>query len=119
MDEKALLKMRKGWFLALLTFLGLVGCTSVESTALNQKWLSSQVRALDPAESTPNPVSIIQPSQDLIALYSRETLQNLEVRLDFLALDLASTNGLHLNLKTDLFIEFDFLTEKSQNEWDT
>ncbi|MFN2152018.1 MAG: hypothetical protein ACK2T5_10510, partial [Anaerolineales bacterium] len=81
-------------------------------------WLPSQVRALDPAESTPDPFAAIPPTQDLIALYSRETSQELQIRLDLLDLELQPVAGLPLNPTSDLYLALDFPTISSPQTWD-
>jgi len=91
----------------LLLFLGLAACTTGGLSSQNLAWLPSQVRSLDPAESTPNPIQRIQPSQDLIALYTRETEDELQIRLDFLDLELSSTSGLPITPNFDLYITLD------------
>ena len=107
MDEKHLLTWGFSRIIGLLLFLGLAACTPKGEPALNLGWLPSQVRSLDPAESTPNPIQRIQPSQDLIALYTRETQDELHIRLDLLDLELSPTNGLPITPNFDLYITLD------------
>jgi len=102
----------------LLLIPGLVACVPTGTSDPDSKWLPSQVRGLDPAESTPNPFAPINPTQDLIALYSRETSSALQIRLDLLDLELNSVAGLPLNPVTDIYIAIDFLAGDPSQDCD-
>lgn len=118
MDASALLTRGNRRFLGLILVLGLVACSPKETSESASEWLPSQVRALDPAESTSNPFAAISPEQDLIALYSRETSQELQIRLDLLDLELQPVAGLPLNPTSDLYLALDFPTISSPQAWD-
>ena len=105
MDKRSLLIRNLSFFVGLNFILGLIACSQSENLSPTSNWLPSQVRTLDPVESAPNPISRIAPSQDLIALYTRETEDQLQIRLDFLDLVLFSTKGLPITPNFDLYLE--------------
>ena len=105
MDKRSLLIRSLSFFVGLNLTLGIVACSQSEKPSPASNWLPSQVRTLDAVESIPNPISRIPPSQDLIALYTRETEDHLQVRLDFLDLVPTSTKGLPITPNFDLYLE--------------
>lgn len=69
----------------------LTACTPDTYPPLTAPWESAHLRALDPSD-TP------LPGHDLIALYSRRTPHNLEIRLDVLDLQFAGPGDIYLAL---------------------
>ena len=87
-------KRTKFFFVCFVSLWGIVflaGCIPAPYSQPTAPWTFTQLRALDPGD-TPNP------SHDLIALYTRRTTHNLEIRLDVLDLNLAQQGDLFLML---------------------
>lgn len=87
-------------------------CTPIERPSAVSDWKYSHLRQLDPVDAP-------QPSQDIIALYSRHTRHDLELRLDLL--DLSG------HPESDFYIAIDMLPrgtvklpfqETASREWD-
>jgi hypothetical protein len=95
-----------------------MACQSKETQDSTSAWLPNQVRALDPIESTAYSNFGIRPNQDLIALYTRQTTNDLQIRLDLLELELESKFEIPLDLKFDLYLEFDFTPDDTNFDWD-
>ncbi len=86
----------KRLFLIFMT-LSLIGCQPARDYVFDgsvNDWKYADLRYLDPVDS-------IEPSQDLIALYTRITNQSFEVRMDFLDLDSIYKQDIYITLDTN------------------
>ncbi len=104
--------MQRGTFLITTIFLLLTACAPAEFSTPASSWRYSHLRALDPVDA-PHPAS------DLIALYTRTTTYDFQIRLDLL--DLPDT------AHSDIYIALDFvpggktelpIAAKSSSPWD-
>ena len=82
-------------FLLIIFILGFVGCSpsySPHFPLTQPDWVYADMRLLDPADAA-------QPSQDLIAFYTRRSGDEIQFRLDFI--------DFSVNLDTDLYLVLD------------
>jgi hypothetical protein len=73
----------------LMAFILLGACSPVVQPSLTQAWQASQVRLLDPADAA-------DPNLDLIAVYTRASADQQQIRLDFLDLPADTNYDLYL-----------------------
>jgi hypothetical protein len=78
-------------FVSLWFCISLVACTTAVYPPPTAPWEFAQLRALDPSDMQ-------LPGHDLIALYTRRTTHNLEIRLDVLELQLTEQGDIYLAL---------------------
>lgn len=81
--------------LLLVLSINLIGCQSIQRYSINDNsliWKYGDLRLLDPIDTT-------EPSQDLIALYTRINDKFFQIRIDFLNLD--SINGQDIYIPID------------------
>jgi hypothetical protein len=76
-----------------LAFCLLSACGPPARPSLVGTWLASQVRLLDPADA-------VDPGQDLVAVYTRLTADQYQIRLDFLDLPSETNYDLYLALES-------------------
>jgi hypothetical protein len=97
----------------LLAIILLAACSPFTKPSLTQPWQTSQVRLLDPADA-------VDPNLDLIAVYTRTSADQQQIRLDFL--------DLPPDTKYDLYLALDSasggttrlpIAAQSQIDWDT
>ncbi len=79
--------------LSLLVIVGLSACAPQSYPLSSTPWRITDLRALDPADAP-------RPEHDLIALYTRHTRHDLEIRLDLLDLVSETQTEIHLVLDT-------------------
>jgi hypothetical protein len=80
----------------LLAFL-LIGCTYTKEGFRNDdllNWKYSELRIMDPHD-------VIEPDQDIVAVYTRLLNQSFQIRIDFLALDWTSASDVYIALDTN------------------
>jgi hypothetical protein len=96
----------------LLLLILLVACVPRKQPLLIDDWIYADLRNLDPVDAP-------LPSQDLIAIYTRTTGKELQVRLDFLDLALIPDFDLYLALDTMPGGRQDLPIEATANlDWD-
>ena len=101
-------------------FFTLFGCSPSKVRLYSKEWVYTDVRALDPVDT-------IQPSQDLLAIYSRYLNKEFQLRLDFLeiaqisdanifiAIDYQVGGGKSLPISTQADIDWDLLLKIPAN----
>ena len=88
--------MKNKYYLLLLVFI-LIGCKSARqeiSSFTMDRWNYTDVRLLDPVDA-------LAPDRDLIALYTRDDHHVIQIRIDFLDLDLPIARDLYIPIDTN------------------